>query len=477
MPSSVNGTGDHCVEDEPLSMAIMKAKRSSVPKAAHGQGFSGKLPKAPPSTRGNAHDSIDTDRRTLGEELRSLLRLLPTSAVVVIPAYRRRGGSISEVYGMISPSFAPVSLNPKPYVSLNIKRSSKTYDQMLHTGAFIVLAPANAMLSAAFAKWGSKSTIISEIVDKDTGVPKENSGVLWWAHCELLTDKSVEIGDHTIVVGKVYNVGKSDRTGREHAVIYADDQYRGLGPVIHPHDDAFYLEGRLHAMGMRDEEGGPYTQAARKSTKDKIIRAMKVREVIQGRISHRAGKPGTDSKPKIFTISSQGSCQSEAKRAESQLGAEGADELPQAHLLGNELNYYTKYAHYLDLEIEKAAKEIWWAQKSNTRDFERRNEFSYWTWLQDKLDHQKSGVDQKIRELRVAEQQTEHRSALELEQVADAAPNHLQPSFASEESSSPEAQDFEMHYHYALPNESQARQDDVSPLVLWGPNRGTLAVS
>ena len=236
-----------------------------------------------------------SDQSTLVEDLRSLLRLTPTSVVIVIAGYSPE--SDNEAAGMLVGSFAPITLHPVPYVSFNIKLPSHTHDQMLRTGTFMVLAPDNAMLSAEFAQQGSKHSVIKDIMSK-LGRPFKNRGVLWWAQCELLANKTVNVGDHIIVIGRVKEVGRPASAQRQHVILYADGKYRELGPAIHPHDDAFHIEGKLHSKGIREEEGGPLTQEARKSTSDSGIRAKEVTKVMIQEMRRVKESRGHISKPK-----------------------------------------------------------------------------------------------------------------------------------------------------------------------------------
>lgn len=217
-----------------------------------------------------------TPEPSLAETFRSLMRLTPSSVVAVIADHRRKN---DEAHGMLAASFAPVTLEPEPCVSFNIKRPSRTYDQILQDGKFTVLAPDNAMFADTFARPGRKHKVVRETASKN-GTLKRHGGVLWWAHCELLTDKCVDVGDHTIVVGRVVKAARAPDNLRDHVVVYADGQYRELGAQIHPNDDAFHIQGSLHWQGLREEHGGPLTHATRKAFKDPDLRAKEVRELM-----------------------------------------------------------------------------------------------------------------------------------------------------------------------------------------------------
>ena len=160
---------------------------------------------------------------------------------------------------MLAASFTPVSLHPDPYVSFNIKLPSRTYEQMARKGKFMVLAPGDATLCAAFAAPGPKHTLIQEILSPKGAAPSRKR-VLWWARCQLLQDKSITVGDHMIVVGKVTQVQKPRFSKKLNIIVYAEREYHTIGPRLQPLDDI----GSLHPIAIRMKEK---TRSHKKQTK------------------------------------------------------------------------------------------------------------------------------------------------------------------------------------------------------------------
>jgi flavin reductase (DIM6/NTAB) family NADH-FMN oxidoreductase RutF len=126
------------------------------------------------------------------------------SGVVVVTA-RAGDGSL---LGFTCQSFASLSLDP-PLVSFAPARTSSTWPRIREVGAFCVnvLAEDHRELSAGFARPGGGK------VDKFAGVdwcPAPSGapvleGVSAWIDCTLWAEH--DGGDHTIVVGRVQDLG------------------------------------------------------------------------------------------------------------------------------------------------------------------------------------------------------------------------------------------------------------------------------
>ena len=126
------------------------------------------------------------------------------TGVVVVTA-RAHDGTL---LGFTCQSFVSLSLDP-PLVSFAPARTSTTWGRIRDVGAFCVnvLAADHTELSTGFARSGSST------VDKFAGVdwcPAPSGapvleGVIAWVDCTLWAEH--DGGDHTIVVGRVHDLG------------------------------------------------------------------------------------------------------------------------------------------------------------------------------------------------------------------------------------------------------------------------------
>lgn len=350
-------------------------ERSAVLKAGHWEGVSKELRSQDSPNRSKTDDAVTPGGPALANKFRSLMRLTPSSVVIVYAEYNHQDEPEKEVFGMLVASFAPVSLDPEPCVSFNIKRPSKTYNQMLQTKSFTILAPKDAMLADAFAKPGNKSSILGQALCEKSGVPKQFSGVLWWAKCELLAEKSVDVGDHTIVVGRVVKVGMPRLSpGRRDVIVYSNGQYRELGPCVPPLDENSHFLGKIR---MRLEEGEAHIQPAIKATEELATRDLNVSELLveQTRSTSRADQSREPFELEASTTPQQGLSQEVAESVVLQEGMENAQQQAPAA----ELKYYRRYLADLDIQIHNLQEEA-----------------AFKRWLIEKLRTQRSAVDQRI---------------------------------------------------------------------------------
>jgi len=417
-PCPVIGENYHDVKNKPSFEKPTATEWSAVLKAGHWESVSKELQNQDPPNKSKTDDAVTPDRPALAEVFRSLMRLTPGSVVIVFAAYHHQDEPDKEVFGMLVASFAPVSLDPEPCVSFNIKRPSRTYNQMLQTATFTILAPENAMLAAAFARPGNKNSILRQTLRKKSGVPKRNSGVLWWAQCELLAEKSVDVGDHTIVVGRVVKVGTTGVPGRGHVIIYSDGQYRQLGPCVPSHDHASNLIGKMPRQGIRPEEGEAHMQPARKVTEELVIRESKVSELMveQSESKSKADHIREPFELEASTTPQQGSSQ---RLAESVVLQEGTGKAQQQGPAA-ELKYYRRYLEYLNIQIHKleignitATGEIPSVQQdTNARMKKHEREGRFNEWLIEKLCTQKGVVNRRIFSIRFPKSSLVHKVVL-----------------------------------------------------------------
>jgi flavin reductase (DIM6/NTAB) family NADH-FMN oxidoreductase RutF len=417
-PCPVIGENHRDVKNKSSSEKPTEPEWPAILTAGHWEGVSKELQSQDPPNKSKTDGAVTTDRPALAEEFRSLMRLTPSSVVIVFAGYHHQDESDKEVFGMLVASFAPVSLDPEPCVSFNIKRPSRTYNQMLQTATFTILAPKNAMLAAAFARPGNKNSILRQALRKKSGVPKQNSGVLWWAQCELLAEKSVDVGDHTIVVGRVVKVGTTGSPGRGHVIIYSDGQYRQLGPCVPPHDHASYVLGKMPRQGVPHEEGEAHMQPARKATEELAIRELQLseHEVEQAQSKSKADQCRGPFELEASTTPQQGSSQEVAESVVLQEGTGKAQQQSPAA----ELKYYRRYLEYLNIQIHNlevgnitATGGIPSVQQDiNARMKKHEREGRFNEWLIEKLCTQKGVVNRRIFSIRFPKLSLVHRVGL-----------------------------------------------------------------
>ena len=198
---------------------------------------------------------------------RKLMRTMANPVVIVIPD-KPLESPTEEPCGMLVASFTSITLEPEPYISFNVKCPSKTYDQILQTGKFVVLAPEESTLPAAFSEPGKKAEIIYDIMARMTSRSKPHKFALWWIHCELQRQQRLDVGDHSIIVGKVVRTseepGPGKTGGRMHVVLYHDGRYRRLERPSRPRGGHDVAQDHTLEQGTRDENGGQGAQKLRK---------------------------------------------------------------------------------------------------------------------------------------------------------------------------------------------------------------------
>jgi 3-hydroxy-9,10-secoandrosta-1,3,5(10)-triene-9,17-dione monooxygenase reductase component len=122
------------------------------------------------------------------------------SGIVVITAAGPDGP-----LGFTCQSFASLSLDP-PLVSFSPARTSTTWPRIRATGLFCVnvLAAGHEDVSAAFARSGTDKFAGIAWEPGPSGAPVLD-GVSAWIDCSLYAEH--DGGDHTIVVGRVLDLG------------------------------------------------------------------------------------------------------------------------------------------------------------------------------------------------------------------------------------------------------------------------------
>ena len=156
-----------------------------------------------------------------GEELRDLMRSIPTS-VVVVAAMSEEGAR-----GMTAGSFASVSLDP-PLVCFNVMRASRVHTVFLQASRFVIsiLSDRQAEIAIRFARSGLGAR------EQFHGVPHRLDpegnpmldGAIGWLSC--LKRNVFDGGDHSIILGEVQAVTRGSSLP---PLIYYEGEYRKVG--------------------------------------------------------------------------------------------------------------------------------------------------------------------------------------------------------------------------------------------------------
>lgn len=122
------------------------------------------------------------------------------SGIVVITTLTPEGPA-----GFTCQSFSSLSLDP-PFVSFSPARTSTTWPRIRDVGRFCVnvLAEGHAGISTVFARSGADKFAGVDWSLAPSGAPRLD-GVAAWIDCTL--EQEFPGGDHTIVVGRVRNLG------------------------------------------------------------------------------------------------------------------------------------------------------------------------------------------------------------------------------------------------------------------------------
>lgn len=156
-------------------------------------------------------------------ELRSIMRRVPSPVTVVTAAGR------SEARGATIGSFTSVSLDP-PLVSFNVAKGTQIHAVLHEASHFAVhlLSAQQSDLCAHFAlpnvAGAEQLAAVSYHTTRyETPILDAAPAVL---HCRM--HDTFEVGDHTIVVGKVVTLDERDDT---RPILYYDREYRSVNEV------------------------------------------------------------------------------------------------------------------------------------------------------------------------------------------------------------------------------------------------------
>ncbi|MCK9250482.1 MAG: flavin reductase family protein [Solirubrobacteraceae bacterium] len=153
------------------------------------------------------------------ERFRHVLSHVPTSVVVVT-------GTCGDTdHGMVIGSFTSISLDPQ-LVGFYPANTSTSWPPIRDVGRFCVnvLAQGQGELAGRFArKGGDKFAGLEFDRAPHTGAPII-PGIVAWIDCVL--DREIELGDHSLVVGRVMDLCVSQS---EHPMVFSRGAYPSLG--------------------------------------------------------------------------------------------------------------------------------------------------------------------------------------------------------------------------------------------------------
>ena len=143
---------------------------------------------------------------------------------MVVTATTPKGGST----GLLVSSFNTVTLRPKPFVSFNIKLPSSTYDAITTSGKFNATAIWSAETADAYIKMMHGDSVRDRGQESRTqSSASVLSGGLFMFECEWLREKSTEVGDHVIMVGRVLQLKSENTTeGFKSPLVYVNGRYQ-----------------------------------------------------------------------------------------------------------------------------------------------------------------------------------------------------------------------------------------------------------
>ena len=185
------------------------------------------------------------------------MRLVPHGLVIVFAAKQHfhpdafpwRGNM-----GMLVSSFNSVAVDPIPFVSFNVKLPSSTFDEIKHTSFFTAVAVSNAKVADAFTAHSRDRHIIFDNLMHNESPEAASQGLVWWMRCQLVHNKCVTVGDHVIVVGQLFRLGRFNEAQDQEALVYSRGSYRLLGEQITPEDDARRIKGVLWSQELPNSD-------------------------------------------------------------------------------------------------------------------------------------------------------------------------------------------------------------------------------
>ncbi|KAL8989303.1 MAG: hypothetical protein Q9177_001787 [Variospora cf. flavescens] len=170
----------------------------------------------------------------LPEQVRRMMRRIPHPLIVILAQDTRDPLHSGLPSGLLVSSFNTITLAPVPYVSFNLKVPSSTYKEIQKSGGFIASAISNPQIARDFLldkESAEYRTALRENVVSYRSILKTGRGGIWWMKCSFMEKKSVEVGDHVVVIGKVINA-KFYKGSQNQALIYSEGKYKIAGEGV-----------------------------------------------------------------------------------------------------------------------------------------------------------------------------------------------------------------------------------------------------
>ncbi|KAL8656496.1 MAG: hypothetical protein Q9210_000211 [Variospora velana] len=170
----------------------------------------------------------------LPEQVRRMMRRIPHPLIVILAQDTRDPLHSGLPSGLLVSSFNTITLTPVPYVSFNLKVPSSTYKEIQNSGGFVASAISSPRIARDFLlnkESAEYRTALRNNVVSYRSILKAGKGGIWWMKCSFMEKKSVEVGDHVVVIGKVINAKFYNRS-QDQALIYSEGKYRIAGEGV-----------------------------------------------------------------------------------------------------------------------------------------------------------------------------------------------------------------------------------------------------
>ena len=155
---------------------------------------------------------------SLSEQVRVAMRRMAYPLVVITALNEDR-----KLVGLLASSFNTVTIAPEPIVSFNLKLPSSTFNAITTGNRFSVTALSTVQMARKF--------LLGTHTPEGRRRPRSNLSKwrrqgLFFMQCEWLKEKSVEVGDHMIMVGRVKSFLNNPEMGTSRMPLaYAQGRY------------------------------------------------------------------------------------------------------------------------------------------------------------------------------------------------------------------------------------------------------------